>query len=88
MIAASTLDALFYVFRRGLTALDDSDNRSRLAQCDQEEFRKLVAELRTWPAGRHWLRAWSEDELRRLTQIWQAERARRGLGNGPDVDRR
>jgi hypothetical protein len=84
MTAASTLDALLYVLRRGMACFDDRDNRRRLGDCDDESLKRIVAELRTWPAGRSWLRAWSEDEVAELTTLWKSERAKRGVANGGD----
>jgi hypothetical protein len=74
MAAASTKDALQFVLRSGMKCFDHPDNRRRLADHDADEFKALLAELRTWPGGRHWLRTWPETELRELTALWRRER--------------
>lgn len=64
---ASTVEALMYALRRGLSCLDDPANRARLRSCDEPAMKEIVARLRSWKAKNvAWLRAWSDEDIAKL----------------------
>lgn len=74
---ASTIDALLYGLRRGLSCLSDPGNRERLSRCDEAAIRKIATELMTWPGKtkdgkpRPWLPAWEKDDIAKLLGVWR-----------------
>jgi hypothetical protein len=74
----STVDALLYVLRRGLSCLSDPANQERLSRCDEAAIRTIAAELLTWPGQtrkgepRPWLPAWAPDDAGKLVDAWNA----------------
>jgi hypothetical protein len=76
----STVDALFYSLRRGLSCLNDQACRERLAQCDEQAVRTVAAELMKWPGQtedgkpRTWLPAWKAEDVGKLVDAWNAVR--------------
>lgn len=72
---ASTVEALMYVLRRGLSCLDDPANRHRLRCCDDAAMREVVGRLRSWKARNvSWLPAWSDQDIAKLAKAWRTLR--------------
>lgn len=75
--AQSTVDALLYAMRRGLSCLDNPANRRRLTDCNSRQVKAIVAELRTWPGltadgkPRPWLPAWPKGDRQKLIELWR-----------------
>jgi hypothetical protein len=69
---ATTVEALMYVLRRGLSCLDDPANRARLRSCDDAAMKEIVARLRTWKSrNASWLPAWSDTDIAKLAKAWR-----------------
>jgi hypothetical protein len=72
--AASTIEALLYELRKGLSCLADFGARARLRSCDRAAMREIAEELLSWESkNRPWLPAWSREDVAKLLRI------RRGL---------
>jgi hypothetical protein len=73
--AASTIEALLYELRSGLSCLADEGARNRLRSCDEAAMRVIAAELLSWRSkNKPWLPPWSEDDVAKLAAIWGALR--------------
>lgn len=72
---ASTIEALMYALRRGLSCLADPGNRDRLRRCDAAAMREIAVRLRGW-RDKHaaWLPAWRDDDIELLIDAWSALR--------------
>jgi hypothetical protein len=72
---ASTIEALAYALRRGLSCLDDPSNRDRLGRCDNAAMKEIVSRLRSWKArNAAWLPAWSDVDIGKLAKAWRTLR--------------
>jgi hypothetical protein len=72
--AASTIEALLYELRSGLSCLADQSARDRLGRCDRAAMRAIAKELLRWKSKNEpWLPAWSTEDVAKLLRI------RRGL---------
>lgn len=73
--APSTIDALLYELRSGLSCLEDDGAVGRLRCCDGYAIRTIAAELLTWK-GRNepCLPPWTEDDVAGLVDVWEALR--------------
>jgi hypothetical protein len=68
----STIDALLYGLRRGLSCLEDSAEVDRLTRCDERAIRTIAAELVTRKTkDKPWLPAWSEEDISKLIDVWR-----------------
>jgi hypothetical protein len=63
--AKSTLDALMYALRRGISALNDGSNMRRLAELDGMQMRDVVIQLQ----NRTVAKSWTEDEVAALVAV-------------------
>jgi hypothetical protein len=71
--AASTIDALLYELRSGLSCLADDGAIDRLRSCDLTAMRSIAAELLTWKGrNKPWLPHWTEDDVAKLVDVWEA----------------
>src|SRR5882672_6168548 len=78
---ASTIEALMYALRRGLSCLDDPANRDRLRSCDNGAMREIVSRLRSWKDRKvDWLPAWSDADIGKLAKAWRNLREARRDG--------
>jgi hypothetical protein len=71
----STVEALMYALRRGLSCLSDPGNRDRLRRCDSAAIKEVAARLLSWndrTAGRQ--PNWPPDDIDRLLAAWRAIR--------------
>lgn len=73
---ASTVEALMYGFRRGLSCLaDDPRNRDRLRRCDTGAMKEIAAQLLDMKVRSNGARPnWSKEAVAKLLSIWKAER--------------
>jgi hypothetical protein len=72
---ASTIEALLYELRSGLSCLEDDGAVSRLRRCDGDAIRTISAQLLSWEdKGKPWLPHWTEDDVAKLVAIWEALR--------------
>src|SRR5882672_11469563 len=72
---ATTIEALMYALRRGLSCLDDPANRARLRSCDDAAMKEIVARLRTWKSrNAGWLPVWSDTDIAKLAKAWRTLR--------------
>jgi hypothetical protein len=60
----TTIEALMFGLRRGLSCLGDSGNCDRLRRCDEGAIRQIATRLLAI--------GWLEDEVARLIEAWQA----------------
>jgi hypothetical protein len=68
--AASTIAALLYELRSGLSCLSDEGARNRLRCCDEAAMRTIAAELLSWRAkNKPWLPPWSEEDVAKLLAV-------------------
>jgi hypothetical protein len=66
----STVAALLYELRNGLSCLSDHGARARLMLCDEGAIRFIAAELLSWrDKNKSWLRPWSEEDVAKLAAI-------------------
>jgi hypothetical protein len=73
--AASTIEALLYELRSGLSCFADEGARSRLMSCDEAAIKTIASELLTWKdRGKPWLPPWSEEDVAKLIDAWEALR--------------
>ncbi len=73
----TTIEALLFGLRRGLSCLDDPSNCDRLARCDAAAVEQIALRLRAWKAKRvAWLPAYSDHEIATLLKLWRALRER------------
>ena len=71
----STIEALLYELRSGLSCLSDSGARQRLRSCDEAAIQYIAAELLTWrDKGKPWLPPWSKEDVGKLIDAWEALR--------------
>lgn len=76
----STIEALLYGLRRGLSCLKDPGNYDRLQRCDEAAMRQVAKTLLTWPGTtrqgqpRSWLPSWTEEDIAKLLGLWKASR--------------
>jgi hypothetical protein len=69
---ASTIEALLYALRRGLSCLDDPANRDRLRSCDDAAMKEVVTRLRSWKSRNvDWLRPWADEDIAKLIKVWR-----------------
>ncbi len=69
---ASTIEALLYALRCGLSCLDDPANRARLRSCDDAAMKEIVTRLRGWKARNvDWLRPWTDGDIAKLIKVWR-----------------
>jgi hypothetical protein len=69
----STVEALLYGLRRGLSCLDDPSNRDRLARCDAAAMKEISARLLDMKARSKGARAdWSKEDVGTLISVWRA----------------
>jgi hypothetical protein len=67
---ASTIEALLYELRSGLSCLADEDACNRLRSCDEGAMRTIAAELLSWKdKNKPWLPVWSEDDVAKLLAV-------------------
>ena len=69
--AQSTVDALMYALRHGISALDKPDNLHRLRDLDDQQLRTCVVQLLKQTA------AWTQDEVGVLVATWKKLNGRR-----------
>jgi hypothetical protein len=70
--AASTIEALLYELRSGLSCLADAGARDRLLRCDEVAIRAIAAELLTWKGkSKPWLPPWSKEDVAELIDAWE-----------------
>jgi hypothetical protein len=68
--AATTVEALMYGLRRGLSCLDDPANRDRLRCCDDPTLKEIVTRLRSWKSRNvNWLRPWADEDITKLVKV-------------------
>jgi hypothetical protein len=68
--AATTIEAMLYALRRGLSCLDDPANRVRLRSCDEPAMKEIVSRLRSWKDRKvDWLPAWSDADIAKLITV-------------------
>jgi hypothetical protein len=60
---STTIEALIYGFRRGLSCLDDPGNRDRLRRCDGVAMREIVQRLIN--------RGWPDHDIEKLFAMWE-----------------
>jgi hypothetical protein len=73
--AASTIEALLYELRGGLSCLADEGAVGRLRSCDADAMRTIAAELLAWKdRGMPWLPPWTEDDAAKLVAVWRTLR--------------
>jgi len=71
--AASTIEALLYELRCGLSCLADEGTRNRLRCCDETAMRTIAAELLSWKdRNKPWLPPWLEEDVAKLVAVWEA----------------
>jgi hypothetical protein len=67
---ASTVEALLYELRSGLSCLSDHGARDRLRRCGENAIRIIAAELLTRKGkNKPWLPPWSEEDVAKLFAI-------------------
>jgi hypothetical protein len=72
---STTVEALMYSLRRGLSCLDDPRNRDRLARCDADAVKEVAARLLDMKARSKDARAnWHKDDVVKLIAVWRAIR--------------
>ncbi len=77
----STIEALMYALRHGLSCLGDPGNRDRLRRCDDAAMKEIVARLRGWKARNvAWLPAWSNEDIAKLITVRRTLRGARRDG--------
>jgi hypothetical protein len=59
----TTVEALMYGLRRGLSCLDDPGNRDRLRRCDGAAMRAIVQRLID--------RGWPDHDIEKLFAMWE-----------------
>jgi hypothetical protein len=64
--ATSTVEALMFGLRRGMSCLEEPGNHDRLRRCDATAMKQITARL----LGR----GWPEDEIAKLVAAWHAVR--------------
>jgi hypothetical protein len=75
--AESTIRALLYELRDGLSCLAQDGARGRLQRCDEAAMQKIATELLSWPGktqdgkDRPWLPAWTKEEVETLIEVWR-----------------
>jgi hypothetical protein len=71
----STIQALMYALRHGLSCLANPANREQLSRCDADAMKHIATELAGWKSSPHdWLPAWGDHEIEQLTATWRALR--------------
>jgi hypothetical protein len=69
---ASTVEALLYELRGGLSCLSDLGARDRLMRCDAAAIQHIAAQLLTWKdKNKPWLPPWSKEDVANLLTIWR-----------------
>jgi hypothetical protein len=67
--------------RGGLSCLEDSGNRERLARCDAAAVEQIALRLRSWRCkGVAWLPAYTDDDIATLLKVWRTLRERELYG--------
>jgi hypothetical protein len=70
--AASTIEALLFELRSGLSCLSGWGARDRLMRCDAAAIQHIAAQLLTWKdKNKPWLPPWSKDDVAELLTIWR-----------------
>jgi hypothetical protein len=70
--SVSTIEALMYALRRGLSCVDDPANRDRLRSCDDAAMKEVIARLRSWKSRNvDWLRPWTDEDMAKLIKVWR-----------------
>ena len=59
----STVEALMYALRRGMSCLEDQGNRDRLRRCDADAMEQIAKRLPRF--------GWDDDDLRVLVDVWE-----------------
>jgi hypothetical protein len=60
----TTVEALMFGLRRGLSCLEDIGNRDRLRRCNDDAIRQIATRLLAV--------GWAEDDVAKLISVWQA----------------
>jgi len=67
---ASTVEALLFELRSGLSCLADPGACERLRCCDEIAMRTIAARLLSWKdKNKPWLPPWSEEDVAKLVDI-------------------
>jgi hypothetical protein len=66
--AASTVEALVFVLRRGLDAVEHPDNQQRLSKLNDEQMREVAARLQKFRP--HVAPEWTSTDVEALVCIW------------------
>jgi hypothetical protein len=70
--APTTIEALLYELRDGLSCLANEGALDRLRRCDRAAMRTIAAEMESWECrGKPWLPAWSTQDVAKLLKIWR-----------------
>jgi len=73
----STIEALMYALRRGLSCFGEPGNVERLKCCDKAAVEQIAKRLRTWKAKQvPWLPPYTDNEIATLLKLWRALRER------------
>jgi len=71
----STIEALMYALRSGLSCLQDEGNRDRLRRCDRPAMKEIATRLldmkRRSNGGRP---DWTKEDVAKLLKAWRAVR--------------
>jgi hypothetical protein len=71
----STIEALLFGLRRGLSCLDEAGNRARLARCDAAAMKVVAARLLNLKALSKGARDdWPKDDVEKLVALWESLR--------------
>jgi hypothetical protein len=72
---ASTIEALMFGLRRGLSCLDEPGNRARLARCDASAMKQIAARLLNLKELSNGARPdWSRADVEKLVALWESVR--------------
>jgi hypothetical protein len=65
-----TIEAIMYGLRRGLSCLDDPNNKARLRDCDDAAMKEITARLRDMYRRSNGARPnWSQADIDRLIAV-------------------
>jgi hypothetical protein len=69
---ASTIEALLFELRSGLSCLADAGAYDRLKRCDEAAMLAIAKELLGWKdRNKPWLPVWSREDLETLIDVWR-----------------
>lgn len=72
---ASTVEAMLFCVRSGLSGLQDPATLERLSRCDADVIRQIAIRLRTWKLKNvAWLPAYTDNDIATLLKTWRALR--------------